>query len=151
MKDKKVIFNILNCTKQIELFKYGMKPFVFSEHNYKHNNIQWTTNTTDVKYYKNDIIKNAKLDTYYTLSFSFTFPYSNDRVYFAFNRPYTLTMNLMLLKSIRSSLGDNVDEVNWIEEFKVNKRNICYEQETLCKSYCGIPISLLTITNVEYS
>jgi len=159
MKDKKVTFNILNCTKQIELFKHGMRPLIFSEHNYRHKNTQWTSNTTDIKYYKNDIIK-SNTSFYYTLSFSFTFPYSNDRVYFAFNRPYTLTMNANLLKSIINSLEKDLDQLSevkedyyWMEDadFKVNSKNIYYGQETLCKSYCGIPITLLTITNTEYS
>lgn len=41
---------------------------------------------------------------------------------------------------------------NWMnsEDFKVESQGILYKQETLCKSFCGIPIVLLTVTNKRY-
>eukprot|EP00826_Nyctotherus_ovalis_P008165 TRINITY_DN12104_c0_g3_i6.p1 TRINITY_DN12104_c0_g3~~TRINITY_DN12104_c0_g3_i6.p1 ORF type:complete len:254 (+),score=54.23 TRINITY_DN12104_c0_g3_i6:213-974(+) len=48
---ERVTFNILNCTKPIELFKKGMSPLVFSERDYEDKRIEWVQDTYDAVSY----------------------------------------------------------------------------------------------------
>ena len=205
-----ITFNIMNCTKPS--IRPEIKPVAFSEQ------LNEWTNTFNVSYTKNNINQNQSTlressqrilnHTYYTLSFSYTFRHKGDRVYFAFIRPYTLTMHWNLLKeikeellihsktytilnkSLQSTTEDNVtDEAKksreckersktikkktviefnayppdalkdykkiapsqrlpWIdvEDYSINTENMIYKKETLCYSFSGLPIELITIT-----
>eukprot|EP01022_Parablepharisma_sp_SALTPOND_P018752 TRINITY_DN310_c0_g2_i1.p1 TRINITY_DN310_c0_g2~~TRINITY_DN310_c0_g2_i1.p1 ORF type:complete len:1282 (-),score=157.74 TRINITY_DN310_c0_g2_i1:3773-7618(-) len=243
-KDRTVQFNILNCTKPVGLFKGGMRPLVLSELEYEENKTEWKPDTFNVSYYRNDIVKNPDLtvagadtqpfNTYYTLTFSYTFKHTGDRVYFAYSRPYTLGMHFSFLRSIRKKLFENAKHIALLEEdglqrrikqfintpvvtdstpkksvaeedqlkqkhkrspakapslvaskvptespfapsellkkfnestvaahehkfewmkcgdFQVESQGVIYRQETLCRSFCGVPIAILTITNTKY-
>lgn len=204
-ENTKVTFHILNCTNPAGLFKKGMKPLVFSEAEYKDKGTQWTPDTANVTYTPNDLAKKLTSNpnssrTYYTLSFSYCFKHSSDRVYFAYTRPYTVGMLLALLKGVKAQLGESAEQVkgleeglqkrirkfsaeaieaeqkreekkakkvgaktpnseevvvrahNWkyewmkSEDVLIEAKGIYYKQETLCRSFSGIPIVLLTIT-----
>jgi hypothetical protein len=219
--NRKVTFHILNCTNPAGLFKRGMKPLVFSEQEYKRGGKLWTTDTTNVNYTPNDLSKKLAEDsttnqncnrTYYTLTFSYTFKHNNDKVYFAYTRPYTVSMYFGLLKNIKSQLINKAQQVKLLEENGLQKRikkfhtgtleveqkeqeqkkaqgtktkmqnkpltkektetiitthnwkynwmksedieieagGILYKQETLCRTFSGIPIILLTITKYVF-
>jgi len=214
-KDSVVSFNILNCTKSIGLFKDGMHPMTFSELEFIENKNEWIPDTFNITYTKNNIKKTSSLNDkvelqpYFTLKFSYKFKHTGDRVYFAYCRPYTLTMQFILLEIIKNKLMDkassihslNEDELqmkikefinnpeekkkpiqiqksctdsifisknilnelsgdvdavhNWryswmkAENIEIESQGIIYRQETLCRTFCGIPILLLTITNTE--
>ena len=216
-ENRKVIFHILNCTNPASLLKKGMKPLVFSEQEYKQKGTPWTADTTNVTYNPNDLSKRLTGDsitnqncnkTYYTLTFSYTFKHNNDRVYFAYTRPYTVSMCFELLRSVKSQLKNKAEQVKvleenglqkrikkfhtdaveaeqkkqeqkkaqvkkakvqskpvikektetiittynlkykWMksEEIQIEAKGILYKQETLCRTFSGIPIILLTIT-----
>jgi len=207
-KDSLVKFNILNCTRSVGLFKDGMRPMVFSEQDFIEHKIAWSASTFNVTYNKNNIerkIANGEIRSYFTLSFSYKFKYSSDRVYFAYSRPYTMNSLLHLLKSVLDEMKENasyiksiehdllqkrikefiihnkLDQIkntgkkhtkdkainlihtssgsvpdihysNWItsESINIESKGIIYRQEILCKTFCGLPIILLTITNVKY-
>lgn len=133
-KDRTIKFNILNCCKPIGLFKHGMKPLTFSEIDYEENGNDWTPNSENALYFKNDILKNPTNErcksTYFTLSFDYTFKYTGDRVYFAFSRPYSFTMLKTHLGKIKENLIDTAKNVvpldadglqNRISEFLENE------------------------------
>ena len=223
-KNTKITFNILNCTKPIELFRVGMRPIVFSEHSFKFNKTQWSPDTFNVSYSRNNILKNPnqillnEAQCYYTLSFSYIFKYSGDKVYFSYSHPYTLNMYFSLLNKIQEKFFKNPKEVKllktdnlqmeikrfiespmfktlenernsrtkksvskkltindirihpyispsvlkeyknanhsfeWMknQEFIAETQEIIYKQEVLCRTFSGIPIILLTITNPRY-
>lgn len=85
-KELKVRFNMLNLAKPDSLFNNGMKPLIYSEEKARNENIGWFRDGFDIGYYANGIkrenIKNYK--SYYTLTFTYEFPYDKDTVYFAY-------------------------------------------------------------------
>ena len=122
-KDTTVTFNILNCTKPIPLIKGEMKPLVFSEIDFEKYGIDWVSDTSNVSYAKNDIpTKNNYERYYYTFSFSYKFKYSSDRVYFAYSRPYTVTMYYNLLNEVKETLMSNSKKVKTLNEDELQKR-----------------------------
>jgi len=138
-KDKTVIFNILNCTKPVGLFKAGMRPMVFSEIEFENNGIDWVPDTFNVIYGRGDIprdppkpdanedsknenAQNTFVNTLYTLTFSHTFKNSGDRVYFAYSRPYTLGMHFLLLKDLQQTIMRKPKHFAILEEDGLKKR-----------------------------
>ena len=107
-KGKTVTFHILNCAKPFALLKSGMTPVSFSEIDCEENNIGWTTETFNVTCQKNNIPAQEDhiitKQNYYTLSFSYKFKYSSDRVYFALGKPYSVTMLKSQLMQIKEKL-----------------------------------------------
>eukprot|EP00826_Nyctotherus_ovalis_P008164 TRINITY_DN12104_c0_g2_i5.p1 TRINITY_DN12104_c0_g2~~TRINITY_DN12104_c0_g2_i5.p1 ORF type:complete len:205 (-),score=38.30 TRINITY_DN12104_c0_g2_i5:642-1256(-) len=204
-----------------------MSPLVFSERDYEDKRIEWVQDTYDVTYNKSSVVKNQQdaehanqnARRYYTLSFSYEFKHTSDKVYFAFSRPYTLSMHFALLNKIKDNFfesnakitfiesntlqqrikefistpiepkapeesphkkrgrksatrkevtilkehpyissevlrefnGSAIQPFEWMkcEEFQAESEGVVYKQEVLCRSFCGIPIVLLTITNVK--
>jgi hypothetical protein len=85
----KVTFNLLNFGKPDSLFNYGMKVLVLSTRENQRAGVSWTRGCEGISYYPNNIRKNESNKSYYTLTFSYTFAYSQDTVYFAYCYPYT--------------------------------------------------------------
>ncbi len=152
-KHRTVTFNILNCTKPIPLFKAGMKPLVFSEIAYEEDGTEWTADTFDAFYARNTIPKNPapagteadammqNMNTYYTLSFSYTFKHSGDRVYFAYSKPYTATMHCAMLKGIQQQLLVEAKHVSTLEEDGLQKRIKQFLAEDEKKKAGASPVS----------
>lgn len=225
----KVTFNVLNCTKPAPSFRAEMRPWVFSELEFEESGSEWKSE--GVGWHKrNDIPRNAAGEkTYYTFSFTYTFKHAGDRVYFAYNRPYTVTMYKNMLKDVRRRVEERArktveledgalqEEIRqfvagenkkssktsrpsvvrkaagkeepastkqlkdrtikfpesgladastlrryvearrefsykWLksENFQVETSDFVYRQETLCRSFGGFPIELITITATPY-
>lgn len=89
LEKKCIKFNILNFTKKDSLFNYGMKVLMYSNKKYKDMNVGWFRDGVDINYYPNNIVRTAKGDSFYTLTFTYDFPYDNDSVLFAYCFPYT--------------------------------------------------------------
>jgi len=137
-------FNILNFTKQDSLHRQGMRiaiysekksilakqgtlPQIFSTWHRGGNNISYDISTLSCENTKNKhLAKSRGRKVHYTLSFEYTFEYSEDTVSFAYAVPYTYTQLLQLIKNLTT------------EEF--------VREEVLCKSLGGVNIPLLTIT-----
>ena len=84
----------MNFTKNGSLFIRGMTPCVYSENRNKKFGYRWTRGGFDVTYTGNSIQRNPKnrmMSHFFTLSFSYTFQYDNDKVYFAYSEPYGYT------------------------------------------------------------
>eukprot|EP01022_Parablepharisma_sp_SALTPOND_P035819 TRINITY_DN966_c0_g1_i1.p1 TRINITY_DN966_c0_g1~~TRINITY_DN966_c0_g1_i1.p1 ORF type:complete len:817 (+),score=44.79 TRINITY_DN966_c0_g1_i1:3330-5780(+) len=151
-----------------------MKPLVFSEAD---NDVAWTNKTDRIQIIKNASVPSSSgertipIDTIeenectfpvrtgngYTLSFAHTFKYDNDKVYFAFWKPYSYTR---LQKFFQKCETDLIKEgihkpfpwkkkhsSCWINaEAEIETRDISYKREQLCLSLGGVPVDLLTIT-----
>lgn len=104
-KGSSVKFNIINyvrnCfftiiasklqSKPDSLFNYGMKLAIYSEKKAEDQQISWHRGCTNITYFANNIRKEPLYlnRTYYTLTFTYDFDYSDDTVYFAYSIPYT--------------------------------------------------------------
>ncbi len=194
-QNKTVRFSIVNLTKFPHFLKEGLKPLVFSETDNSESGFAWTSKTDRIQIYKTSssalgpgeerqILLDCGPDsdgqfesvpstapepsTYYTLSFSHTFSHDNDRVYFAFWKPYPYSrlrrfcfrMETTLMKEACSSLAKS-SSFNSSEtsktfpsentkstkvETEIETREVSYRREQLCLSLGGVPVDLLTIT-----
>ena len=91
-KGETVKFNILNFSKPDSLFNYGMKVTMYSEQKAQEKQQGWYKGCTDISYKANNVKKDEKsLKTYYSLTFTHTFEYDDDSVFFAYCYPYTYT------------------------------------------------------------
>eukprot|EP00825_Cyclidium_porcatum_P049803 TRINITY_DN8686_c0_g1_i1.p1 TRINITY_DN8686_c0_g1~~TRINITY_DN8686_c0_g1_i1.p1 ORF type:complete len:478 (+),score=74.15 TRINITY_DN8686_c0_g1_i1:77-1510(+) len=130
-----VRFNIVNFSKKDSPFRYGMKPAIFSLMDNQATKTCWVKGGDNVRYFKNKIIKEQNLSSescYYTLSFTYTFRYTNDIVYFAMNYPYPFTKSIQHIDNVMNEL---------------NKNEIYFQKEILCYSISQTAVPLLTITN----
>jgi hypothetical protein len=48
-------FSIVNLNKPDSLYRYGLKPLVYSEKDSKLNGVGWTRSGQNIAYYKNDV------------------------------------------------------------------------------------------------
>ena len=93
-KGSTVKFNLLNLVKPDSLYNYGMKILCLSEKLKKDKNIEWYRDGSEIYYYKNWFKREGIIGIekcYYTLTFSYTFKYDHDYVYFAYSLPYSYT------------------------------------------------------------
>eukprot|EP00826_Nyctotherus_ovalis_P021673 TRINITY_DN1703_c0_g1_i14.p1 TRINITY_DN1703_c0_g1~~TRINITY_DN1703_c0_g1_i14.p1 ORF type:complete len:726 (-),score=163.06 TRINITY_DN1703_c0_g1_i14:217-2394(-) len=148
-----VKFNIVSMTKYPHFVKDGMKPSSFSEKEYQSIYLHWNTNRIDnVTLARSPIstIKSSgertininekhngggeakKVKYYFTLSFTHTFKYDNDKVYFSFFKPYSYTRMLNFLAQIDLCIKDNT---------------IIYKRQVLCNSLLDLPVDIIFITS----
>ena len=67
-----------------------MKLVAYSIKKNEEQNIGWYRAGNDISYFANEIRRSSKFaKCFYTLRFSYTFESTNDKVYFAYNYPYT--------------------------------------------------------------
>lgn len=78
----------------------------------------------------------AKGRKYYTMSFSVTFEYEDDKVWFAYTIPYTYSMLTQYIKAIG-------------HEQRISDRSKYLQESVLCKTLGGVEVPLLTITNFD--
>lgn len=122
-----VTFNIVNFTKNESLYSQGMLPVVFSEKDAKKG---WHRAGFDVKYRPsklNSLLEERKC--YFSLTFSYCFERSANKVYFAYAFPYSFSRLCTFLSSICS------------DHSHVIRRDV------LCKSLSGVDVPYITITN----
>lgn len=165
-KNRTVRFNIKNQTKHPHFYQKGMKPLVFSEKDYNNIYATWTCHVDNLAIAKGSVQKlhgslNICLDgneqdlmpshdTCYNLSFTHTFKHDNDKVYFAYNRPYSFTRLNSFLEHIESKLVASKKSTSWIRpELLVTKENLFYKREILCYSLGNLPVYSITVTGSE--
>ncbi|XP_045432927.1 cytosolic carboxypeptidase 3 isoform X4 [Pipistrellus kuhlii] len=93
-------FTIINFTKPASLYNRGMRPLFYSEKEAKTNNIGWRRIGEQIKYYRNNPGQDGR--HYFSLTWTFQFPHSNDTCYFAHCYPYTYTNLQEYLSSINN-------------------------------------------------
>uniref|UniRef100_A0A4X2LVS0 Cytosolic carboxypeptidase 1 n=1 Tax=Vombatus ursinus TaxID=29139 RepID=A0A4X2LVS0_VOMUR len=135
-------FNIINCEKSNSQFNYGMQPLMYSVQEALHARPWWIRVGTDICYYKNHFSRSSvaaggqKGKSYYTITFTVTFPHKDDVCYFAYHYPYTYSTLQMHLQKLESSH---------------NPQQIYFRQDVLCETLSGNSCPLLTITAMPES
>ena len=97
-KGSKARFNILNLYKHSSLYKSGMKIIIYSCKESKEKNLSWHRGGENIQYFENGYSKStSEYKPFFTLSWEYTFPHTDDDVYFAYNYPFTYTnLNSMI-------------------------------------------------------
>lgn len=130
-------FNIVNCEKINSQFNFGMQPVMYSTLEAQEDRVGWVRVGTNVCYYRNYFTRSREMTggptgkTYYTSTFTVTFPHTNDTCYFAYHYPYTFTMLQSHLSRLESGFSTN---------------DIFYRRLTLCSTLAGNPCDVITIT-----
>ena len=89
-----VKLNIINLRKNLISYSDGMMPSVYSKEKERNKKITWHNAGNNITY---------KKSTHYTLSFTYTFEYSFDCVYFAHIVPYSYSKLECLLNKIKKN------------------------------------------------
>uniref|UniRef100_A0A8D0GGW5 Cytosolic carboxypeptidase 1 n=1 Tax=Sphenodon punctatus TaxID=8508 RepID=A0A8D0GGW5_SPHPU len=135
-------FNIINCEKSNSQFNYGMQPLMYSVQEALNARPWWMRVGTDICYYKNHFSRSSiaaggqKGKSYYTITFTVSFPHKDDVCYFAYHYPYkysTLRMHLQKLESTH------------------NPQQIYFRQDVLCETLSGNSCPLVNITAMPNS
>ena len=145
-------FNLINLMKPDSLFSSGMRPLLYSEAIAARDGVGWTRCGEEIAYYMNQYAyvpvpkkvaptkrataptaqpaRDAPLSSFYTLTFTMIFPLENDACYISQCYPFTYTMQRAAITRL---LAD--------------KRSTVIRRETLCHSYGGNAVDLLTVTD----
>ena len=97
---------------------------------------EWYRDGVDIYYYKNSFKREGVVGVekwYYTLTFTYTFKYDNDNIYFAYSLPYSYS-------DLWTDLNKLMSDEN-IKSFV--SRNV------LCRTIAGNKCEYLTITSKE--
>jgi hypothetical protein len=76
----------VNLVKKESLFSYGLKPLAYSD---KQPKMGWVRSGHKVNYEENQIRREQKASSYYTLSFEYEFREAYESVYFSPSYPYS--------------------------------------------------------------
>ena len=146
-----VTFNIVNLLKVHSWYNEGMKPCVYSKRRYDSFKTGWHRSGFNISYKRNpsrkisvitkaiDEVKNEdlrlelfkRIKVLYTLTFSYTFGYDNDVVFFSHFTPYSFT-----------DCERHLARISSMHEYKKHLRI-----DILWKSLGNNPWYMLTITN----
>ena len=82
---------MLNYSKKDSMFNFGQKIAVYSKKRAESEKKGWTRECNNITYFQNGIRKDVTYYSkqYYSLTFTYTFPYDNDSVFFAYSVPYS--------------------------------------------------------------
>ena len=91
---------------------------------------------------------------YYTLSFTHTFKYDNDKVYFAFCKPYSYTRLKLFYNKIETELFKDAvnakcENVNMLPEVQIETKDLYYKRIQLATSAGGVPVDAITISSAS--
>ncbi|KAH9527468.1 Cytosolic carboxypeptidase 1 [Dermatophagoides farinae] len=161
-KNQKYRFKIINCEKKSILFNSGQQPLFYSCREFEKSGKSWQrihddepmkNNRYMVAYYRNHYVKNKEFKNllkgklYYTLEFTFEFPYENDDCYFAFNVPFSFSQ-LKTCISYWSYMADNHNR----RQSENSGYQIFFASQTLCSTLKGNDLPVITITsNAEFN
>jgi len=151
-------FNLINLMKPDSLFSSGMRPLLYSEGLAAEAGVGWTRCGDDIAYFMNQYAytptpkkppapkkgqaaskepattREATLSSYYTLTFTVTFPRAADTCYLSQCYPYTFTMQQATNGKLVGAKGSSM-----------------VRRETLCHSYGGNAVDLLSVTDFSSS
>jgi len=132
----RVRFSIVNLMKYDSLYNNGLKPLVLSAKKEQWEGLGWHRACDTVAYYQNNIPRTPSSDTrlphfHYTLSFTYTFQYDSDLVYFAHCYPYCYsTLQSYISTAVSRSEEEDILRV-----------------DSLCTTHTGNTCPVLTITS----
>ena len=104
-----VTLKIVNLRKQDTNYMTGMMPAVYSAKTFQENGTKWHRDGFNITYTENLPAKSASFvgrPKYYTLSFTYTFKYEEDEVFFAYAVPYTYTDLVQYLETVNNDHAD---------------------------------------------
>ena len=112
-----------------------MKISLYSDLIEQNESVGWHKDGYNIKYFQNGLKKgyDNQGPQYYTLTFTYTFKYDQDSVYFAYSVPYTYT--------------DLRNDLQLIESNEARAAN--FHRKVLCKTLAGEDCEVLTITNKD--
>ncbi len=98
--------------------------------------------------------------SYHVLSFSHTFKYDGDRVYFAFAKPYGYTMLRKYISQVETETARKYEGTKVVSSEPQTKEwelpgillespKLWYRRELLCRSLGGLPVHVMTITSPQ--
>ncbi|XP_004707952.1 cytosolic carboxypeptidase 3 [Echinops telfairi] len=93
-------FTIVNFTKPTSLYNRGMRPLFYSEKDAEAHRVGWKRIGDQIKYYKNHPEPDGR--HYFSLTWTFQFPHSQDTCYFAHCYPYTYSNLQEYLSGVHS-------------------------------------------------
>ena len=112
------------------MFNYGMKVTIYSEKKAEAEGIGWHRGGTDISYFQNNIRKDyINTKYFYTATFTHTFDYDDDAVFFSYSYPYTLT--------------DLRNDLEALEKDPIRSKFVV--QSTLCKTLSGLVLDILIL------
>ena len=87
------------------------------------------------------------------MNFELEFPYEDDSVYLAYSKPYPYSQIIAHMLETEERLTNEAKKGNCeIRESESNKRlkisskTMIYERNLLCRTICGLPVPLITVT-----
>jgi hypothetical protein len=128
-RGRKYKFNLINLMKPDSAYNQGLRPLIYSEAEYASTKLGWHRTGGDIAYYQNSIKR--KGGSYYTLTFTVTFPHDDDTCYLAHCYPYTYTNLQQYLSHVEAD----------------SKRANRIRRRVLCQTLAGNNCDLLTITS----
>ncbi|KAM9816338.1 cytosolic carboxypeptidase 4 isoform 7-T7 [Syngnathus typhle] len=126
-------FNIINCEKSNSQFNYGMQPVLYSVRDALNGKPQWCRSGTEICYFRNHFcpVRGRLRTTFYTLTFTITFKYSEDVCYLAYHYPYTYSALRAHLRLLNRS---------------VDPSKVFFREQVLCPTLAGNACPFVTIT-----
>ncbi|XP_019720820.1 cytosolic carboxypeptidase 4 isoform X1 [Hippocampus comes] len=126
-------FNIINCEKSNSQFNYGMQPVLYSVRDAINGRPHWCRSGTEICYFRNYFcpVRGSQGTTFYTLTFTITFKYSEDVCYLAYHYPYTYSALRAHLRLLHRS---------------VDPRKVFFREQILCPTLAGNACPFVTIT-----
>lgn len=105
-KGTTVRLNLVNMENPWSFYASGLKPTVLSLKRFKATGYSWQRAGEHIRYDVGSLLKTRTSNwRYYTLSFSYTFEYVEDVVYFAMNFPYSYSKIQRTLADWSQRLG----------------------------------------------
>ncbi|XP_077424585.1 cytosolic carboxypeptidase 4 [Vanacampus margaritifer] len=126
-------FNIINCEKSNSQFNYGMQPVLYSVRDALNGKPHWCRSGTEICYFRNYFcpVRGSRRTTFYTLTFTITFKYSEDVCYLAYHYPYTYSALRAHLRLLQRS---------------VDPSKVFFREQILCPTLAGNACPFVTIT-----
>ncbi|XP_077371617.1 cytosolic carboxypeptidase 4 [Festucalex cinctus] len=126
-------FNIINCEKSNSQFNYGMQPVLYSVRDALNGKPHWCRSGTEICYFRNYFcpVRGSRRTTFYTLTFTITFKYSEDVCYLAYHYPYTYSALRAHLRLLHRS---------------VDPSEVFFREQILCSTLAGNACPFVTIT-----
>ena len=108
-----------------------MKVIIYSTNHFQKTGTEWFHGCEDISYFLNSFKKEGINKQYYTLTFTYSFEYLDDTVYFAYSYPYTYTRLMRFVSQIQQH----------------PLKATLMSRDTLCETLGGVKCETITITS----
>ena len=126
--DARYKFNIMHFYKEKSLYRHGLRPLFWSQHECKSNQLGWRRAGAEICYFENGV-KRKNSGRNFTLSFEMDFPHDDDICFLAMCYPFTYS-------DLRALL---------LETQLLTTKSRIFTCAELCKTEAGNSCELVTI------